>query len=76
MFDTIEKLHRCDDCFIRRRAMARPHSVFARIHRWHSSWWPCWKSYERRLRGRKREGTPYGTMPRSRASTPVKEARS
>ncbi len=53
-----------------------PHSIFARIHRWHSSWWPCWKAYQRRVRGHKRGGTPYGAVPTPvEHSTPVKEAR-
>lgn len=51
MFEYIEKLHRCDDCPIRRRAMAKPQSVFARLHRWHATWWPGWKAYQRRARG-------------------------
>lgn len=51
MFKYIEKLHRCADCPIRRQAMAQPQSIFARLHRWHATWWPGWKSYqaERRI---------------------------
>jgi hypothetical protein len=47
-FDYIEKLHKCSDCPIRRRAMEKPHSVFARIHRWHKNWWPGWKRFTSR----------------------------
>jgi hypothetical protein len=44
----IEKVHRCADCPIRRMASKRPHSVFARIHNWHRTWWPGWKSHQAR----------------------------
>jgi len=43
-----KKFH-CADCPIRRRATAQPQSIFARIHRWHSGWWPAWKAYQRGL---------------------------
>jgi len=50
MFETIEKVHRCADCSIRCRAVAKPHSLFAHIHRWHMTWWPGWKIYQAKLR--------------------------
>ena len=43
--------HHCADCPIRRQALARPQSLFARIHRWHSAWWPLWKAYQADLHG-------------------------
>ncbi len=42
----IEKVHRCAECPIRRLAINRPHSLFARIHGWHRTWWPGWKAYQ------------------------------
>jgi hypothetical protein len=42
-------LHRCADCAIRCRAKAMPYSIFARIHRWHKTWWPGWKIYQAEL---------------------------
>jgi len=45
MIDIILKYHHCADCPIRCQAMKRPHSLFARIHRWHTTWWPGWKIY-------------------------------
>lgn len=39
------QLHRCEDCPLRRKAMEKPHSFFANIHRWHKTWWPGWKIY-------------------------------
>ena len=42
----IEKVHRCAECPIRRIAISRPHSVFARLHAWHRTWWPGWKAHQ------------------------------
>ena len=50
MFEFVEKVHRCADCPIRCRAVAKPHSIFARIHRWHATWWPGWKAHQARQR--------------------------
>ncbi len=44
----IEKVHRCAECPIRKMAVRQPHSVFARVHRWHKTWWPGWKAHEAR----------------------------
>jgi hypothetical protein len=44
----IEKIHRCSDCPIRQQAVKHPHSVFARLHRWHKTWWPGWQAHEAR----------------------------
>ncbi len=44
----IEKIHRCEDCPIRQMAIKQPHSIFARLHRWHKTWWPGWKAHEAR----------------------------
>ncbi len=44
----IEKVHRCADCPIRKMAVKRPHSLFARIHGWHRTWWPAWKAHQMR----------------------------
>jgi hypothetical protein len=42
----IEKVHRCAECPIRRLAIERPHSIFARLHNWHKTWWPGWKAHQ------------------------------
>jgi hypothetical protein len=42
----------CAHCPIRQAGMKRPRSIFAKIHRWHSSWWPAWRGYQADLRGR------------------------
>ena len=51
--EQLMKLHRCEDCPIRCNAIKKPHSVFARIHRWHSTWWPGWKIYLAEMRSRR-----------------------
>ena len=44
--------YHCAGCPIRRRAAAKPQSLFARIHRWHATWWPGWKAYQAELHPR------------------------
>jgi hypothetical protein len=44
----IEKIHNCADCPIRKLAMKKPHSIFARLHAWHARWWPGWKAHQAR----------------------------
>jgi hypothetical protein len=44
----IEKVHNCADCPIRKMAMKQPHSIFARLHAWHKTWWPAWKTHQAR----------------------------
>ena len=47
--ELIFKLHPCATCPIRCRAVAKLNSLFARIHRWHKTWWPGWKIYQAAL---------------------------
>ena len=44
----IVKVHNCADCPIRKMAMKRPHSNFARLHACHATWWPGWKAHQAR----------------------------
>ena len=55
----IMKLHQCSNCSIRCGAVAKPRSLFARIHRWHMKWWPGWKIYQAELRARSARPTTH-----------------
>jgi hypothetical protein len=50
---SVMNLHRCEDCPIRCQAAKKPRSIFARIHHWHTRWWPGWRIYTAELRARK-----------------------
>ncbi len=52
MIESLMKLHKCADCPMRCYAAKKPGSLLARIHRWHSTWWPGWRIYKRDLRAR------------------------
>ncbi len=58
MIESLMKLHKCADCPIRRKASRKPRSLFARIHRWHATWWPGWKLYQAKLAGRGAKAVP------------------
>jgi hypothetical protein len=50
MSECVQPKHHCATCPIRHQAVAKPRSVFARIHRWHSGWNAGWKAYQAHLR--------------------------
>lgn len=39
----------CATCAIRARAEAKPKSFMARLWRWHTTWCPGWKAYQKAL---------------------------
>ena len=39
----------CENCPIRKRAEAKPKSLLARLWRWHTTWCPGWKAYQKSL---------------------------
>jgi hypothetical protein len=39
----------CENCPIRKKAEANPNSLFARLWRWHTTWCPGWKAYQKSL---------------------------
>lgn len=39
----------CENCPMRKKAEANPKSFMARLWRWHTSWCPGWKAYQKEL---------------------------
>jgi len=52
MAEDASKTARCATCPIRRKAEARPESLLARLWRWHTTWCPGWKAYQKELQAR------------------------
>ena len=48
MVEMIEE-PKCATCPLRLKAEERPGSLLARFWRWHTSWCPGWKAYQREL---------------------------
>jgi hypothetical protein len=40
---------RCETCVFRMRAEERPNSFSGRFWRWHTTWCPGWKAYQKAL---------------------------
>jgi hypothetical protein len=49
MIESMMNLHKCSECTIRCKAIEKPDSIYASIHRWHAKWWPGWKLYNKKL---------------------------
>ncbi|MDI6697115.1 MAG: hypothetical protein QME21_18870 [Anaerolineales bacterium] len=43
------KTYPCETCPMRKRAEEKPKSLMARIWRWHTTWCPGWKAYQKHL---------------------------
>ena len=56
MSECAQAKHQCADCPIRRQAVAKPQSIFAQIHRWHSGWCAGWKAYQAHLHAASQPG--------------------
>lgn len=39
----------CETCGLRRKAEANPTTLLARLWRWHTTWCPGWKKYQKHL---------------------------
>jgi hypothetical protein len=39
----------CENCPIRKRAEQKPDSLLAKLWRWHITWCPGWKAYQKTL---------------------------
>ncbi len=49
MAEKTQKQARCFDCPMRKKAEAQPKTLMARLWRWHTSWCPGWKAYQKQL---------------------------
>jgi len=47
----------CEHCRFRAYAERKPNSLIARLWRWHATWCPGWKAYQRELAARENERT-------------------
>jgi hypothetical protein len=43
------KQFKCEMCGFRKLAERKPKSLLARIWRWHTTWCPGWKAYQKSL---------------------------
>jgi len=41
---------RCEECAMRKRAEANPKAFWSRVWKWHTTWCPGWKSYQKELK--------------------------
>jgi len=39
--------HKCETCKFRAYSERKPDSLLARLWRWHTTWCPGWKAYQR-----------------------------
>jgi hypothetical protein len=46
-------ISKCETCKMRLRAEKKPDSIISKIWRWHTTWCPGWKRYQRELHERK-----------------------
>jgi len=44
---------KCATCPMRKKAEENPHTLKARLWRWHTKWCPGWKAYQRELAAQK-----------------------
>lgn len=49
MSEQMEKKASCADCPMRKKAEANPKAFMARLWRWHTTWCPGWKAYQKEL---------------------------
>lgn len=45
---------RCESCKMRIRAEEKPHSMISKIWKWHTTWCPGWKRYQKELNNSKK----------------------
>jgi hypothetical protein len=44
-----EKKFNCDNCSLRKKAELKPKSFMGWFWRWHTTWCPGWKAYQKHL---------------------------
>lgn len=44
-----ETTHSCETCPMRQKAEKNPKSWMARLWKWHTTWCPGWKAYQKSL---------------------------
>jgi len=44
------KKYGCENCALRKKAEANPNSLVGRFWRWHTTWCPGWKKYQKHLK--------------------------
>lgn len=45
----VEKTFPCETCPMRKKAEANPKAFLSRLWKWHTSWCPGWKAYQKHL---------------------------
>ena len=43
-------VNRCEECAMRKKAEANPKAFMSRIWKWHTTWCPGWKAYQKSLK--------------------------
>lgn len=49
MIEHNDKVFRCEDCGLRKRAEEKPKSLLGRLWFWHINWCPGWRAYQAHL---------------------------
>lgn len=57
----------CENCFLRSYAERKPDSLISRLWRWHTTWCPGWRSYQKQLQ---QAETPRPESPRPSPDPP------
>ena len=47
------KTYACESCAGRARAEANPDRILSRLWRWHTTWCPGWRAYQKHLAARR-----------------------
>lgn len=53
-----KKTYGCETCGMRQKAEANPKSFLSRLWKWHTTWCPGWKEYQKSLSQKGEPGKP------------------